>query len=70
MLESVRMKTHTPKWVLILGVGVPVDFEPSESDCRGQNTSYWKKNYIIGRLLKFRCLKWARMTHLDICNTS
>jgi hypothetical protein len=26
--------------------------------------------YIIGNILKYRCLKWARMTHLDICNTS
>jgi hypothetical protein len=26
--------------------------------------------YIIEKLLKCRCLKWARMTHLDICNTS
>jgi hypothetical protein len=23
--ESVRMKTHTPKWAPILGVGIPVD---------------------------------------------
>jgi hypothetical protein len=26
--------------------------------------------YIIGKLLKHKCLKWARMTHLDIWNTS
>jgi hypothetical protein len=26
--------------------------------------------YIIGKLLKCRCPKWARMTHLDIWNTS
>ncbi len=26
--------------------------------------------YIIGKLLKCRCLKWACMTHLDIFNTS
>ncbi len=26
--------------------------------------------HIIGKLLKCRCLKWARMTHLDIWNTS
>jgi hypothetical protein len=24
--ESVRMNTHTPKWTLILGVRIPVDF--------------------------------------------
>jgi hypothetical protein len=41
-----------------------------ESNDRGQNTSHWEVIYIIGKLLKFRCLKWARMTCLDICNTS
>jgi hypothetical protein len=37
-----------------------------ESDCKGQNPSPWKVLYIIGNLLKQRCLKWAHMTHLDI----
>jgi hypothetical protein len=44
--------------------------EPLESNCRGQNTSHWRFFYIIGKLLKCRCLKWACMTCLDICNTS
>jgi hypothetical protein len=44
--------------------------EPSESNCRGQNTFHWRILYIIIKLWKCRCLKWARMTHLDICNTS
>jgi hypothetical protein len=26
--------------------------------------------YIIGKLLKRKCLKWVHMTHLDISNTS
>jgi hypothetical protein len=26
--------------------------------------------YIIGMILKFKCIKWVRMTHLDIWNTS
>jgi hypothetical protein len=30
----------------------------------------WKVFYIIGNLLKPRCLKWAHMTHLDIWNTN
>jgi hypothetical protein len=42
----------------------------SERDCRGQNASSWRVLYIIGKLLKCRCLKWARMAHLDIWNTS
>jgi len=32
--------------------------KPLESDCRGQNTSHWKKIYIIGKLLKCQCLQW------------
>jgi hypothetical protein len=44
--------------------------ELSESNCASQNTSHWKVSYIIGKLLKCKCLKWACMTHLDICNTS
>jgi hypothetical protein len=37
---------------------------------KGQNTSHWGVLYIIWKLLKCRCLKWACMTHLDIWNTS
>jgi len=42
----------------------------SEGNCRGQNPLDWRVFYIIGKLLKRRCLKWACMTHLDIWNTS
>jgi len=38
-------------------------------DCRGQNTSHWGVFYIIEKLSKCKCQKWARMGHLDICNT-
>jgi hypothetical protein len=41
-----------------------------ECDCRGQNSLPRRVLYIIGKLLKCRCLKWARMAHLDIWNTS
>jgi hypothetical protein len=41
-----------------------------ESDFKGQNPFLWRVIYIIGKLLKRRCLKWARMTHLDIWNIS
>jgi len=44
--------------------------ESSRSDCRGQNLLVWRFLYIIGKLLNRRCLKWARITHLDIWNTS
>jgi hypothetical protein len=42
----------------------------SECDYKGQNSLPSGVLYIIGKLLKRRCLKWARIAHLDICNTS
>ncbi len=44
--------------------------ESLESDCKGQNPLDWGVPYIIGKLLERRCLKWARITHLNIWNTS
>jgi len=44
--------------------------ETSKSDCRGQNSMACGVLYIIGKILKRRCLKWARIAHLDIWNTS
>jgi hypothetical protein len=44
--------------------------ESSEGDRRGQNSMDWRILYIIGKLSKFKYLKWARMTHLEIWNTS
>jgi len=44
--------------------------ETSESDCRGQTSISYGVLYIIGKLLEHRCLKWARIAHLDIWNTS
>jgi hypothetical protein len=42
----------------------------SEFNCTSQNTLHWNVFYIIGKLSKCRCRKWARMNHLDICSTS
>ncbi len=44
--------------------------EFSERDCKCQNSSPRKVLYITGKLLERRCLKWARIAHLDISNTS
>jgi hypothetical protein len=41
-----------------------------EFDCKGQNTSHWGVFYIIEKLSKCRCQKWACMGHLDIYSTS
>jgi len=45
-------------------------FKFSEDDCTVQNSMDWGISYIIEKLLESRCLKWVRMTHLDIWNTS
>jgi hypothetical protein len=59
--------THTLK----MGTWESIEtLEVLEFDCRGQNTSHWGVFYIIGKLSKRRCRKWARMSHLDICSTS
>ncbi len=42
----------------------------SKRDYKGQNPSPWRVIYIIRKLLKLRCLKWARIAHLDIWSTS
>jgi len=44
--------------------------ETSESDYKSQTSMARGVIYIIGKLLKRRCLKWARIIHLDIWNTS
>ncbi len=36
----------------------------------GVKTHHWRVLYINEKLLKCRCLKWVRMTHLDIWVTS
>jgi hypothetical protein len=41
-----------------------------ERNCKGRNQLAWRVPYIIVKLLKLRYLKWARISHLDISNTS
>jgi len=36
----------------------------------GQNTSHWGVFYTVEKVLKCRCPKWPRMSHLDICSLS
>jgi len=70
VLESVReyegVNPHTPKATPTWEMESRWTFETSESDCRGQNSMDCGVLYIIGKLLKRRCLKWARIAHLDI----
>ncbi len=39
--------------------------ESSKNDCKGQNPMDWIVLCIIEKILKLKCLKWVRMTHLD-----
>jgi hypothetical protein len=62
-----EVATHTPENGTWKSSGT---LENSEFDCRGQNTSPWGVLYTVGKVLKFRCPKWPRMCHLDICSTN
>jgi hypothetical protein len=42
----------------------------SERNYKGQNSLFRRFHYIIGKLLKHRCLKLACIAHLDIWNKS
>ncbi len=59
------LPSEPPCWELS-----PSGLPTLKSDYKSQDASHWRILYIIGKLLKCRCLKWARMTHLNICNTS
>jgi len=60
-------ETHTPESGDLESFGTS---ENLEFDCRGQNMLHWGVLYINGKVLKFRCPKWPRMIHLDICSPS
>jgi hypothetical protein len=67
LLEEWEDDFHTPEMGTWESVGTP---KTSEFNFRCQNTLHWSIFNIIGKLLKCRCRKWARMNHLDICSTS
>jgi hypothetical protein len=60
-------ETHTPKSGNLESSWTPKN---SELDCRGQNTSHWGVLDVIEKVLKSRCPKWPRMSHLDIFSLS
>jgi hypothetical protein len=68
MWESVN--THTPKWTPMLGIGVLVESWIFRERLQGSKPISLNGFYTIRKILKRRCLKWARMTHLDIWNTT
>jgi hypothetical protein len=58
-----QVNSHVGSWSLERTPGF------LERDCKGQNSLPWGVLYMIGKLLKCKCLKWARIAHLDIWNT-
>ncbi len=79
--ESYHMLLGVPKsvreWTLTLPNELPCwelesqwTLKSSEHNRKGQNPLPWRVLYIIGNLLKRRCLKWACIAHLDIWNIS
>ncbi len=64
---SVRMRFTFPKSGNWESSGTPAT---SELNSRGKNTSPWDVFYTVGKVLKCRCPKWPRMSHLDICSPS
>jgi hypothetical protein len=59
-----------PRQLPLWGMESRWTLKTSESNCRGQNSMACDVLYIIGKILKHRCLKWACITHSDIWNTS
>jgi len=68
--ECEGMNLHTPKGAPILGARVLVDSKNFREQFLGVKTNGSKNSYITRKLLEHRCLKWARMTHLDTSNIS
>jgi hypothetical protein len=67
LLEECEDDTHTFKMGTWESSGT---LKTSEFDFRGQHTSPWSIRHVIEKLLKCKCQKWPRMSHLDICSTS
>jgi hypothetical protein len=72
-----RMQESVREWTFTFPIDLPLwelnswwTLKFLEKNRKSQNPLNWKVHYIIGKLLKHRCLKWAHMTHLDILDTS
>jgi hypothetical protein len=58
---------HTPKSGKLESSGIP---ENAKREFRGQISFHLCALGVIGKVLKCRCPKWPRMSHLDICSPS
>jgi hypothetical protein len=69
--ESVREWTPTlPSELPLWELESQRTLESSKNDFKGQSPLDQKVSYIIENILEHKCLKWARMTHLDTFNIS
>jgi hypothetical protein len=66
--ECEGINLHTPKWTPIVGIRIPNGLSKFQRAISGDKPC--DIFYIIRKLLKRRCLKWAHIAHLDIWNTS
>jgi hypothetical protein len=64
---SVRVKPTLPKSGKLESSGT---LENLELEFRGQISSHSNVRYVIGNVLKCRCPKWPRLSHLDINSPS
>jgi len=60
-------ETHTPKSGNLESSETPAILELNS---KGKNTLPWGVLYTVGKVLKCRCPKWFRMSHLDIYSPS
>ncbi len=60
------MNPYTPKGIQLWELESRWIPKSSEGDFKGQNSMYGRVLYTIGKFLERRCLKWARIAHLDI----
>jgi hypothetical protein len=60
-------EAHTPKSGNLESFETPKN---SELELKVQNTSHWGVLGVIEKVLKFRCLNWPRIGHLDIYSPS
>jgi hypothetical protein len=75
--HALRSAKSVREWTLTLSSELPLwelEFQMDSRIFRAQSQRskpiVLKSFYIIGKLLKHRCLNWAHIAHLDIWNTS
>jgi hypothetical protein len=67
--ECEGMNPQTPKWTPTLRIKIPMDFQIFKGRFQeSKNSLDWKIPYTIEKILRCKCLKWARMIYLDTWN--